>query len=66
MPTNTIPVEVFSSVAEGAWERQSQHERFLFKKARPAGHPRRAAWVSANNAWQAQVRERKGRRVVAR
>ena len=65
MPTNTSLEELFRSVAEAAWERQSQHERFLFKTARPAGHPSRQAWVSANNAWQAQVRERKGRRVVA-
>ena len=61
MPTNTSLEIVFRSVAEAAWERQAQHNRFLFKEARPAGHPSRVHWVTANNAWQASVQERKAR-----
>ena len=59
-----IQGDAFSSVAEAAWTLQSQHERFLFKKARPHDHPSRAAWVSANNLWQAQVQARKAGRVA--
>ena len=58
---NGVPAEQGSlkSVAEEAWAVQSQHNRFLFKKARPDGHPSRVAWVNANNLWLAQVRARK-------
>ena len=65
MPTNTNLEEVIKSVAEAAWERQAQHNRFRFKEARPAGHPSRVHWVTANNAWQASVRERKERQPIA-
>ena len=49
------------SMAEAAWAMQAQHARFLFKKARPANHPSRVAWVNANNLWLAQVRARRNR-----
>ena len=64
MPTNTSLEALFRSVAEAAWERQAQHNRFRFKEARPAGHPSRVHWVTANNAWQASTREEKRRRVL--
>jgi hypothetical protein len=54
----------FKRVAEAAWALQSDHERFLFKKRRPDDDPSRAAWVNANNIWQAQVRARKAGRVA--
>ena len=47
---------VFKSVTEAGWALQSQHDRFLFKKARRDDHPSRVAWVDANNLWQAQRR----------
>ena len=65
MPTNTSLEEVVRSVAELAWERQAQHNRFRFKEARPAGHPSRVAWVTANNVWQASTRARKAVRASA-
>jgi hypothetical protein len=47
----------FSAVAEGAWAKQADHERFLpFKAARAKGHPSRAAWDNANRIWQATKR----------
>ena len=55
---------VFKSVAEAAWASQSQHERFLFKKARPKDHPSRAVWASANNLLIAEGRARKTGRVA--
>ncbi|MPZ48904.1 MAG: hypothetical protein GEU75_06280 [Dehalococcoidia bacterium] len=59
------PEGTFKRVAEAAWALQANHERFLFKKARPHDHPSRAAWVNANNLWQAQVRARRAGRVAA-
>jgi hypothetical protein len=65
MPTITEPKSVLASIAEAAWERQAGHVRFSFKERRPADHPSRVAWVTANNAWQAEARARKGRRTLA-
>ena len=59
------PDRIFKRVAEAAWSLQANHERFLFKKARPHDHPSRAAWVNANNLWQEQVRARRAGRVAA-
>ena len=64
MPTNTSLEKAVRSVAEAAWERQAQHNRFRFKEARPAGHPSRVHWVTANDAWQASVREQKRQRAL--
>ena len=55
----------FKAVAEAAWEVQAKHERFLFKKGRPEGHPSRVAWVNANNLWFAEVKARKAVRASA-
>ena len=59
------PEGTFKRIAEAAWALQSSHERFLFKKARAHDHASRAAWVNANNLWQAQVRARRAGRVAA-
>lgn len=55
---------VFKSVAEAAWALQARHERFLFRKSRPEGHPSRVAWVNANNLWRAQVQAAKAGRLA--
>ena len=55
---------VLAVVAVAAWERQAGHERFLFKKGRPADHPSRRAWVEANNVWQQQVASAEKRATV--
>ena len=62
---NEIREDAFRTVAEAAWAVQSQHERFLFKKPRRQDDPSRAAWMNANNVWQAQVRARKAARTAA-
>ncbi len=53
------PEDLFKSVAEAAWAVQDHHNRFLFKKARPADHPSRVVWATANQLWWAQVQARK-------
>ena len=55
---------VFKSVAEAAWALQARHERFLFRKARPDGHPSRVVWTNANNLWRAQVQAAKAGRMA--
>ena len=55
---------IFRLVAEGAWEAQASHERFLFKKAREHDNPSRIAWANANNLWRDQVRARNAARLA--
>jgi hypothetical protein len=52
----------FSAVAEAAWTRHANHERFLFKTARAKDDPSRTPWVNANNLWRDQVRARRAMR----
>ena len=66
MLTNgTTDAGAFKRVAEAAWALQSNHERFLFKTARPKDHPSRVPWVNANKLWQAQTRARKDGKLTA-
>jgi hypothetical protein len=54
----------FRAVAAAAWERQANHERFLFKTARPKDHPSRVPFANADKVWQAGMRVRKEASIV--
>ncbi len=51
--------KTLKDIAEKAWARQADHQRFRPITVRPDDHPSKVPWLRANKLWAEQARARK-------